>query len=127
MLTDSAGRQVDCRATIGALRAFERRTGIKLFATLAQAGVDKSSPLRVLLPGISEVLALLYECAPERERGTYEEFCARFGPQSVRELYAEAVRCMMEFFPAPSATPDEDRHTDPTIASDADAGGGENG
>lgn len=129
----AGGRERDLRLTVGTLRRFERRSGIKLFQALARemTGVDFTDPKKVkdsdamklftgVFPGIDEVSALLYECCvptEEQKDLSFDDFCDDIPATALGDAFSAVMEEVTNFMPEPSPDGSQKEKSDDPLGS----------
>ncbi|KKL72176.1 hypothetical protein LCGC14_2087530 [marine sediment metagenome] len=120
MLIKIGGKERELKLTVGTLRRFEKRSGVKLFSALSgELGKVLSAPGKQMseadgiklfagvFPGVTEVAALLYECCvtlKEQRSLTFDDFCDDIDVSMMGTVVRTVLEEIGEFMPeAPEA------------------------
>lgn len=123
------GKERELHLTVGTLRRFERRSGVKLFQTLARemGTVDFTDPKKVkdsdamklftgIFPGIEEVSGFLYECCvsvEEQKTLTFEAFCDDLPATALGGAFSAIMEEVSSFMPEATDDATEENTSDP--------------
>ena len=111
------GQKLEIKLTLGAMRGYERRTGIKLFEVLHRALSSKSgdeAPEKLALrlfasvvPGVEEIGALLYESMVVTAgvpKASFDAFCSGLSIGVLKSTFEAVIEELQEYLPTASQT-----------------------
>ena len=116
-------------ATVATFKRFERRSGVKLFAALADAikeageAVDGISFAKAIFTDSESLAAFIYECGlsdKQREEMTFEAFESRVTIAEVFGEYDRAISALFTFSPPQKTETRETGNEETTKATESE-------